>query len=570
MVSSRAFDRDSSLQALRDEAFDLVVVGGGITGAGVLLDAAARGMRVALVEAGDFAEGTSSKSSKLVHGGLRYLQQGEINLVYQALRERRRLLRNAPHLVEIIPFLIPMMGKGGVIPAKISRILGAAMWGYDITGGWRIGKLHKRLDRDEALGYMPTLPADRLVSAYMYYDATADDARLVLSVLRTAALGHGAVVANRTPAVGLTKDGDGRINGVVVRPHGPGTDEELTVSTRAVVNAAGVWTDDIRAQDEGKNPGSIRPAKGIHVTVPWEKVRNQVAVVMPVPGDRRSVFVVPHGGLTYIGTTDTDYSGPLDDPQCTPKDIAYLLDAINASITTELTTADVTGTWAGLRPLVASGSDGRTADLSRMHRVTHSDSGLVTITGGKLTTYREMASDTVDEVIERVHSTDVGFAGWGRSTTARLALIGAGGHDTVLDALEVFPSVPVHTAEHLASRYGGEARALMAMIESDPALAEPLVAGLPYVAAEAVFAARHEMAGSVTDVLARRTRALIFGRDDSLDAAERTAELIAPELGWDADRIQAEVDDYRNRVLEERAAAGLPEVHIAERVLPVG
>ncbi|MCZ7630114.1 MAG: glycerol-3-phosphate dehydrogenase/oxidase [Microthrixaceae bacterium] len=346
-MSIRPFDREASLRALRDEDFDLVVIGGGITGAGVVLDAAARGMRAALVEAGDFAEGTSSKSSKLVHGGLRYLQQGEINLVYQALRERRRLLSNAPHLVEIIPFLIPMFGKGGVLPAKISRLLGAAMWGYDITGGWRIGRIHKRLDRDETLSYMPTLPADRLVSSYLYYDATADDARLVLSVLRTAALGHGAVVANRTPAVGLTKDATGRINGVSVRPDVPGPDQTFTVSTRAVVNAAGVWSDDIRAQDEGVNPGSIRPAKGIHVTVPWEKVRNQVAVVVPVPGDRRSVFVVPHGNLTYIGTTDTDYSGPLDDPQCTPEDVAYLLGAINGSITTKLTTADVTGSWAG-------------------------------------------------------------------------------------------------------------------------------------------------------------------------------------------------------------------------------
>lgn len=563
-MSIRPFDRETSLQALREEEFDLVVIGGGITGAGVVLDAAARGMRAALVEAGDFAEGTSSKSSKLVHGGLRYLQQGEINLVYQALRERRRLLRNAPHLVEIIPFLIPMFGKGGVLPAKISRLLGAAMWGYDITGGWRIGKLHKRLDRDETLSYMPTLPADRLASSYLYYDATADDARLVLSVLRTAALSHGAVVANRTPAVGITKDATGRINGVAVRPDVPGTDQEFTVSTRAVVNAAGVWTDDIRAQDEGVNPGSIRPAKGIHVTVPWEKVRNQVAVVVPVPGDRRSVFVVPHGNLTYIGTTDTDYSGPLDDPQCTPEDVAYLLDAINGSITTELTVADVTGSWAGLRPLVASGADGRTADLSRMHRVMLSDSGLVTITGGKLTTYREMASDTVDEVIDKIHSTDVGFAGWGSSTTARLQLIGAAGHDTVLEARRTFPSVPVHTAEHLASRYGGEARALMAMIEKDPTLAEPLVDGLQYVAAEAVFAARHEMACSITDVLSRRTRALIFGRDDSLDAATRTAELVAPELGWDAERVEAEVEAYRDLVLAERLAADLPETHIGD------
>ncbi len=563
-MSIRAFDREASIQALRDETFDLVVVGGGITGAGVVLDAAARGMKAALVEAGDFAEGTSSKSSKLVHGGLRYLQQGEVNLVYQALRERRRLLRNAPHLVEIIPFLIPMMGKGGVFPAKISRILGAAMWGYDITGGWRIGKLHKRLDHDETMSYMPTLPADRLVSSYLYYDATADDARLVLGVLRTAALGHGAVVANRTPAVGLTKDEVGRINGVTVRPHGPGTDEEFTIRTRAVVNAAGVWTDDVREQDEGSNPESIRPAKGIHITVPWEKVRNQVAVVIPVPGDRRSVFVVPHGGLTYIGTTDTDYDGPVDDPQCTPEDIEYLLSAINASIDGELTTADVTGSWAGLRPLVASGGDGRTADLSRMHRVRRSDSGLVTITGGKLTTYREMASDTVDEVVEHVHAADVGFAGWPSSSTARMPLVGAAGHDTVLDALEVFPEVPAHVADHLASRYGGEARALMAMIQKDPELGETLVQGLPYVAAEAVFAARHEMAGSVVDVLSRRTRARLWARDDSKAAARRTAELMASELGWDDARVEAEVDEYVAEVERERAAGGLPETHLSE------
>ncbi len=568
MVSIRAFDREASLRALREEEFDLVVVGGGITGAGVVLDAAARGMKAALVEAGDFAEGTSSKSSKLVHGGLRYLQQGEINLVYQALRERRRLLRNAPHLVEIIPFLIPMFGKGGVIPAKISRILGLAMWGYDITGGWRIGKLHKRLDRDEALSYMPTLPTEKLVSAYLYYDATADDARLVMTVLRTAALGHGAVIANRTPAVGISKDPNGRINGVVVRPHEPGTDEEFTISTRAVVNAAGVWSDDIRSQDEGVNPGSIRPAKGIHVTVPWEKIRNQVAAVISVPGDRRSVFVVPHDNLTYIGTTDTDYTGTLDDPQCTPEDVAYLLNAINRSITNEITTADVTGTWAGLRPLVASGSDGRTADLSRMHRVMLSDSGMVTITGGKLTTYREMAADTVDEVIDKIHSTDVGFAGWGRSTTARLPLIGAAGHETVLEARASFPAVPVHTAEHLAGRYGGEARALMAMIQNDPTLGEPLVDGLPYVAAEAVFGARHEMAGSVTDVLSRRTRARIFGRDDSLDAARRTAELIAPELGWDIERIASEVAAYAALIEEERTSADLPEKRFGDTPTP--
>jgi glycerol-3-phosphate dehydrogenase len=565
-VSTRRFDREASLAALRNEEFDLVVVGGGITGAGVVLDAAARGMKAALVEAGDFAEGTSSKSSKLAHGGLRYLQQGEVGLVYQALRERRRMLRNAPHLVEILPFLIPMFGKGGVIPAKISRLLGIAMWGYDLTGGWRIGKFHKRLDYDETLAYMPTLRRDRLVSSYLYYDATVDDARLVVTILRTASLDHGAVVANRTPAVGLEKDSEGRINGVVVRPRGPGDDEEFTVRARAVVNAAGVWVDDIREQDEGTNPDSIRPAKGIHITVPWEKVRNQVAVVVPVPGDRRSVFVVPHGGLTYVGTTDTDYDGPVDDPQCTPDDIEYLLSALNFSIEDTVTTDDVVGTWAGLRPLVKSASSGRTADLSRMHRVLRSESGLVTITGGKLTTYREMASDTVDEVIEEVLSRDIGFDGFGRSTTTRLPLVGTAGHDTAAAAARAFPAVDAVTAEHLAARYGGEARTLMAMIEQDPALGETLVDGLPYVAAEAVFAARHEMAGSVDDVLSRRTRARIYGRDDSVEAARRTAELLAIELGWDSARVAAEVAAYRAAVDEERLAGQLPETHIADLV----
>jgi glycerol-3-phosphate dehydrogenase len=217
-VTSRPFERAASLAALRDEIFDLVVVGGGITGAGVVLDAAARGMNAALVERGDFAEGTSSRSSKLAHGGLRYLQQGEVTLVYEALRERHRLLRNSPHLVRVLPFLIPMFGKGGMIPAKISRVLGGAMWAYDLAGGWRIGRRHRRLDHDEALGYMPTLPTERLVSAYLYYDASVDDARLVLAVLRTAALDHGAVVANHTPAVGLSTDASGTVDGVVVQP----------------------------------------------------------------------------------------------------------------------------------------------------------------------------------------------------------------------------------------------------------------------------------------------------------------------------------------------------------------
>ncbi len=569
----RPFVRASALDALASEEFDLTVIGGGITGAGVALDAAARGMRVALIDAGDFSSGTSSKSSKLIHGGLRYLQQGEIGLVYQALAERQRLLHNAPHLVKLLPFLIPMFGSGGVIPAKISRLLGSAMWGYDLTGGWRVGKRHERLTHDEAMALMPTLQADRLASAYLYYDAAADDSRLVVTVLRTAALEFGAACANHVAAVGLRKDGQGIVDGVEVIPTGPDGNpgEKFTISTRSVVNAAGVWSDEVRTLDEGIDPDSIRPAKGIHITVPWAKVRNKVAAVIPVPGDKRSVFVIPNGDLTYIGTTDTDYDGPVDDPQCTAEDVDYLLSAINGAGTEVLTTEDVLGTWAGLRPLVkAPGSDdqpsGRTADLSRRHKVAVSDSGVVTITGGKLTTYREMAADTVDEIVESVLARRPGFAGYGDSTTRDLPLRGAAGHDTVHRAAEVYPEVDPSHLDHLAGRYGGEARVLMASIQSDPSLGEPLVEGLPYLKAEALFAVRHEMALSVDDVLSRRTRARLLGRDDSAAAADAVAALIAEDLGWDHAAAASSAEQYRDSVTHERSAADLPETHL-ERLI---
>ena len=561
-MTPRPFVRARSLESLRSETFDVVVVGGGVTGAGVVLDAASRGLRAALIERDDFASGTSSKSSKLVHGGLRYLQQGEVGLVYEALAERQRLLQNAPHLVKPLPFLIPMLGKGGVIPAKISRLLGTAMWGYDLTGGIRIGKLHQRLDKAEALAYMPTLPTQRLVSAYLYYDAAADDARLVVALLRTAALEHGATVANRVAARGLSKDAGGRVDGVEVEADG----ERFTIRARSVVNAAGVWSDDVRAMDEGTHPDSIRPAKGIHITVPWDKVRNEVAAVIPVPKDRRSVFVVPQGRFTYVGTTDTDYTGPIDDPQCTPEDIEYLLRALNGSVTTEITAQDIVGTWAGLRPLVKAASSGRTADLSRRHKVRRSGSGLVTITGGKLTTYREMAADTVDELVADVLPLRPGATQAGKSRTRKLQLRGAAGYESLGTAAAVYPAVSEELVTHLGNRYGGEARVLMAQIQQDPSLAEPLVEGLPYVRAEALFAVRHEMAGSITDVLARRTRALLYARDDSAQVAGEVASLVAEELGWSSAEAEASAQEYRTEAEHERTAAGLPETRLHETI----
>ena len=548
---STAFNRSDALQRLESTDFDVVVIGGGITGVGCALDAASRGLRVALIERDDFASGTSSKSSKLVHGGIRYLQQGDVRLVYEALAERQILRRNAPHLVKVLPFLIPIFSTKGVVNKKLARAMGSAMWMYDLTGGLRIGKMHKRVSKKQALEWFPTLPADKLMPSYLYYDAEADDARLVVTVARTAALKFGATLVNRTEVVELQKDAAGKINGVVVKADG----RTFTVPTKAVVNAAGVWSDDVRALDEGDHPHSIRPAKGVHITVPWSKVRNTVAAVIPVPGDKRSVFVVPWGQFTFVGTTDTDYTGPVDDPQCNEDDVEYLLRALNGSITETVTTDDILGTWAGLRPLVADPeASGRTADLSRRHKVRRSDSGVVTITGGKLTTYREMAADTIDEVLSEVLDADRATRLRRRSKTKHLKLHGANGYEELVEAADSISPLGGAEVRRLANRYGSDATTVLAIAESDPSLAELLVPGLPYLRAEAIFAVRYEMATTVDDILSRRTRARLETRDVSAEAAVAVAALIAPELGWDEAEQDRQVADYRARIDEELAA----------------
>ena len=548
---SHAFNRSDALRRLESTDFDVVVIGGGITGVGCALDAASRGLRVALIERDDFASGTSSKSSKLVHGGIRYLQQGDIRLVYEALAERQILRRNAPHLVKVLPFLIPIFSTKGVVNRKLARAMGTAMWMYDLTGGLRIGKMHKRVSKKQALEWFPTLPADKLMPSYLYYDAEADDARLVVTVARTAALRFDATLVNRTEVVDLQKDSNGNVNGVTVNADG----RTFTVSTKAVVNAAGVWSDDVRALDEAEHPRSIRPAKGVHITVPWSKVRNTVAAVIPVPGDKRSVFVVPWGQFTFVGTTDTDYTGPIDDPQCNENDIEYLLRALNGSITETVTTDDILGTWAGLRPLVADPeASGRTADLSRRHKVRRSDSGVVTITGGKLTTYREMAADTIDEVLSEVLDADRITRFRRRSKTKHIKIHGANGYEDLVDSADTISPLGGDQVRRLADRYGSDATTVLAIAESDQSLAEPLVPGLHYLRAEAIFAVRYEMATTVDDILSRRTRARLETRDASADAAAAVAALLAPELGWDEAEQARQVADYRARIDEELEA----------------
>ena len=545
--ADQTFRRADALARLESTTFDILVVGGGITGAGTALDAASRGFSTALVERDDFASGTSSKSSKLIHGGLRYLQQGDVRLVYEALHERKRLRRNAPHLVRVLPFMIPILTKDGVVSRKIARALGSAMWMYDLTGGWRIGRIHRRLRSKSAFAHLPTMDPRRLASAYLYYDAEADDARLTLTVARTAA-DHGAAVANYCAVTGIDSTGGTH----TVRLRDTVTGREFSATAKVVINATGVWADDVRALDENVHPDTIRPAKGVHLTVPWEKVRNDIAVVIPVPKDRRSLFVVPwvpKGDgtyrYTYIGTTDTDYKGPVDDPQCTKDDIEYVLNALNASVTTNVTTDDVLGVWSGLRPLVKpdeNAKSGRTADLSRRHKVLTSPTGVVTVTGGKLTTYREMAEDAVDEA-QKILGTKK------KCRTRSLSLRGATGKRWSSTDVDV----------HLDGRYGSDAAALKSLIAGDPSLADELVDGLPYLRCEAVYAVTHEMAGTLDDVLTRRTRSRLFDRRATRAAAPAVCDLIAPLLGWSEAEKAAQLAHFVDECAREDAAGLVTE-----------
>jgi glycerol-3-phosphate dehydrogenase len=545
-----AFSRAANLQRLAGEPFDVLVVGGGITGAGVALDAASRGLATALVEKADFSSGTSSKSSKLVHGGLRYLQQREFVLVYESLAERQRLLENAPHLVSPLPFLIPLFGRSGVVSKTVARSYSTALWLYDLTGGIRIGKRHRRIGKAEALEHLPLLDTDRLVAGFLYFDAQADDARLTLALLRSAVVGFGAAAANYAPVVGFVRDDGGQVTGALVNDL-ESADPPFEVRARVVVNATGVWTDDVRALGEANPQRTLRPAKGVHVSLPRSRFPADIAAVIPVRADRRSIFVVPwaDADFVFLGTTDTAYDGDLDDPRSSAEDVAYLLNAANAVSRAELTPADVTGVWAGLRPLLEPTSghhiSERTADLSRRHKVWRDPDGVVTVTGGKLTTYRKMAEDTVDLAVEVLGGPRR------RSVTKSLAIEGS-------PALGPGPKGPASgRPEHLDRRYGTMAGAVASMAEGRPELLSPLAPSLPYLGVEIAYAAREEMAVHLDDVLARRTRAAIQDVGAALTVAATAAAIMAAELGWDDRRRREETVRFTESVRAELDAAGL-------------
>ena len=537
-----SFQRDAAWRALSSRPIDLVVIGAGMTGAGVALDAASRGLSVALVDASDFASGTSSKSSKMVHGGLRYLQQREFRLVYENLRERQRLLENAPYLVTPLPFLIPIFSKNQVLSKTLVKGYATALRLYDWSGGWRIGHRHRRVSKQEALAHLPTLRTTSLAAGFLYYDARGDDARVALTLAKSA-VDFGALALNYVRAVAVAKDASGRVRSVRLRDERSG--DELDVATTCVVNATGVWADQIFAMTEKSESHQITPAKGIHVSVARERLPTDVAAVLNVPGDRRSIFVVPFDDApyTFIGTTDTPYDGGLDEPLSTAEDVAYLLSAVNAATTSDLQVQDVTGVWAGLRPLLApqhgEALHQRTSDLSRRHRVTDTRDGVIHVTGGKWTTYRKMAQDAVDALGPYVTTLS-------RVRTKRLALHG------------VSPWRPSGDLEnHLFGRFGSDTPDVLRLIELEPTLGEVMIENQPYVGAEFVYAVREEMATSLIDLLTRRTRAHLHDARATLAAAAGIAALVAPVAGWSESETRAQIAAYEALVRLEFDAAGL-------------
>ncbi len=570
-------ERAQALATLAEEEFDVVVVGGGITGAGVALDAATRGYSVALLERADFASGTSSRSSKLVHGGLRYLQNFDLGLVREALLERQLMVALAPHLVRPLPLVVPAF-EG----ARPDRLVGVGLNLYDVMARERLRgrrgrrsrsergqgaegagappaapqdefwspERHRVVSGEEVIELLPALAAREPTSGYLFYDCQTDDARLVLTVLGEAER-FGALCANRLDVTGLLER-EGRAHGVQVRDAESGARFEVRGAN--IINATGVWADELRPQelhDEAELP-RIRPSRGTHITFRHEDIPLVGGAIVPA-GEGRSIFALPWLGHTLVGTTDNDYEGPLGHIRPSDEDVAYLLDAVNGFFAARLGPGDVTGAFAGVRPLISTGDPKKSVDISRKAELYETSSGMVTITGGKLTTWRRMAKLAVDRIVERE----------ARDAPCRTHEIPLG---QAIDADELprVEGVPPESYGALASRYGHGAHDVLALAAQRGELAQPIVAGLPDVLAEAALAARREQARSIGDVLLRRTRlGLLAAREllaeapggavSARDPVARVGQVLAQELGWAPERLERELDAFA----EEAHAEGI-------------
>ena len=529
--------RAAALAAMAAEPVDVLVIGGGITGAGIARDAALRGFRVALVDKGDFGAGTSSHSSRLIHGGIRYLEQRNVRLVFEASRERRVLLRIAPHLVRPLPFLFPVY-RGARVPAWKLR---AGMWLYDILAAFRNVKSHRWLSPKQVRRAEPALKDRGLTGAALYWDAQTDDARLVLATMQSAARA-GALVANYAEVTSLLTP-DGRVRGAVVRDVLSG--ETRTVRALVVVNASGPWVDALRRMEDPAAPPLLRPTKGAHVAVPRRRIGNERAVTLFSAIDGRVMFVLPWGDLSYVGTTDTDADAPPDDLRVTAADVTYLLRSANAAFPeAHLSANDVVSAWVGLRPLLRQDQAASPSQVSREHRVVESAQGLITIAGGKLTTYRVMARDVTDRVAARLHQLD-GRPIAPRPPTDRLPL--PGGEAAELDVLREGArarGVPDATARHLVASYGSETPAILNLVDRDRGLGQAIVPGRPEIWGEVAHAVEREMALRVQDVLVRRMHLFYEYPEQGSAVAASVAQRMKKLLGWDDVREAEELVDY--------------------------
>lgn len=528
-----ARSRAMNLARLRGETFALLVVGGGIVGAGVARDAALRGLKVALVDRGDFGSGTSSKTSRLVHGGLRYLKNYKIGLVRQALRERDRLIRRSPSLVRPLAFTIPAYDGRGMGPTTLRF----GLWMYDFLSRDKVLPRRQWLDPSGVTGREPRLATAGLRGGGVYHDAIANDARLVLGVVRSAADG-GATVANYVEVVQLLRE-KGQVTGARVRDRLGG--DTLDVRASLVVNATGVWLDGLRSGRTG--PPTLRPTKGIHVFLPRKKVGNREAVVLNAKRDGRMLFVLPWGPLTLVGTTDTDFTGDVDRVVPTAEDVAYLLEAVNETFPgAHVTPADVVSAYAGLRPLIREAGAREESDISREHEIFEDSDGLISVAGGKLTTHRAMAQEVLDRVCARL----------GRDLPCRTADTGLGPRAAYADELRAL-GVEEAAAQFLAARHS--------LADIQPWLGQPsaedrIDPALPYLWIEVGIAAESEMAQTLEDVMVRRLGLFYESADQGLAVAPRVAERLGAHLGWDAARVQAELQSYHRLVEEHRAFRG--------------
>lgn len=534
--------REDAIAQLGNESFDVLVIGGGVNGVGAALDAASRGLKVALIESQDIAAGTSSRSSKLIHGGLRYLEQYDFKLVREALHERELLVSTlCPHLVKPVGFLFPITEK-----FKERTYVGAGLALYDALRGFqRALPWHKHLGQKQINEIAPSLRPDIIMGAIKYFDAQVDDARHTLSVARTAAR-HGAVITTRVSAESLIHDGK-RVVGVNAKDLVSG--KFISIKATVTVMCAGIWSDELHEKFDLKAGYNVTMSKGVHIVLPGTAIKSDAGIVLKTPVS--VLFIIPWGNKWIVGTTDTPYTGDRAEPFANREDVQYILDQANRVLTPNLKLDEIIGVYAGLRPLVANNKNSATTKLSREHTIDRPVAGFVSIVGGKYTTYRIMAKDVIDLAVNELRKLS------SESVTEKLPLVGADGYFALMQQVERIcdeSGLDSETVTHLLNRYGSMISEILELIGINPSLATKLSSDLPYIKAEIYYAASHEGARTVDDVISRRTRIAFEAGEHGVNLAENIAEIIAPVLGWSTKARKASVSEYVALVGRELAA----------------